>query len=131
MNWHHLCVRTDGHAPWDKPGHGGFLVRGSPLALRPVLPDRVASVPADRRLAHRVEDAHPGRRRLGHFDDRAGMAFVQEVDERSARRVALLADLPAARQRTLADPIVVLRPARPLLHARMPGAEKVAVAARA
>src|SRR6202158_2761300 len=72
------------------------------LALRPIAADRVASVPADRRLAHGVEDAHPGRGRLGHLDDRAGMAFGQEIDEGPARRVALLADLPAARQGALA-----------------------------
>src|SRR5437868_14784635 len=101
------------------------------LTLGPVHPDRVMPVPADRRLAHRVEDAHPGRRRLGHFDDRAGMAFVQEIDERPARRVALLADLPAAVQRALADLVVVLRPARPMLHPLMPGGEKIAVEARA
>src|SRR5437868_13115118 len=87
------------------------------LALRPVLADRVASVPADRRLAHRVEDAHAGRRRLGHLDNRAGVAFVEEIDEGTPRRVALLADLPAARQRAFADLMIVLRPARPVLHA--------------
>src|SRR4029077_3110751 len=79
------------------------LVPARVSALRPIAADRIASVPADRPFAYRVEDAHAGRGRLGHLDDRAGMAFVQEIDERPARRVALLADLPAARQRALAD----------------------------
>src|SRR6266851_650120 len=97
----------------------------------PVHPDRVAPVPAGRRLAHRVEDAHPGRRRLGHLDHRARMTFIEEIDERPAWGVALLADLPAALQRALADLMVVLRPARPVLHPLVAGGEKVAVEARA
>src|SRR6266446_6468561 len=100
------------------------------LTLGPVHPDRVMPVPADHRVAHRVEDAHPGRRCLGHLDHRAGMAFVEEIDEWAARRVALLADLPAAAQRALADLMIVLRPARPVLHPLMAGAEKIAVEAR-
>src|ERR1700730_2384508 len=101
------------------------------LTLGPVHPDRVAAVPADRRLAHRVEDAHPGRRRLGDLDDRARMAFIEKIDERPARRVALLADLPAAVERALADLMVVFGPARPVLDPLMAGGEKVAVEARA
>src|SRR5205823_9462595 len=46
-------------------------------------------------------------------------------------RVALLADLPTAVQRPLADLVVVLRPTRPVLHALMAGVEKIAVEARA
>src|SRR5882724_5945850 len=101
------------------------------LTLGPVHPDRVAPVPADRGRAHRVEDAHPGRRRLGHLDDGAGMAFVEEINEWPARRVAFLADLPAALERALADLMIVLRPARPMLHPLMAGGEKISVEARA
>src|SRR3954447_25870817 len=49
-----------------------------PLPLRPVQPDRIAAVPVPRRLAHLVEDAHAGLRRLGHLDNSAGVAFVEE-----------------------------------------------------
>src|SRR5204863_8302589 len=94
-------------------------------ALRPFVADWIAAVPADRRLAHRGEDAHAGRGRLGHLDHCAGMTLVQEIDKGSARRVALLADLPAALERPFADLVVVLGPARPMLHSLMPGAEKI------
>src|SRR3981081_133479 len=101
------------------------------LPLRPVPTDRVAPVPIERRFADLVEDAHPGRHRLGHFDDRPGVTFVEEIDEGAARGVALLADLPAGRQGALADLVVVDRPARPVLHPLMAGAEEIAVEARA
>src|SRR5437763_7250626 len=85
-------------------------------ALRPFVADWIAAVPADRRLAHRGEDAHAGRGRLGHLDHCAGMTLVQEIDKGSARRVALLADLPADIERPFAELVVVRGPARPVLH---------------
>src|SRR5260370_37742896 len=97
------------------------------LAMRPVHADRVASVPGERGLADLVEDAHSGRRRLGHFDDRAGVAFVEKIDEGAARGVALLADLPAGRQGALADLVIVDRPARPVLHPLMARGDEIAV----
>src|ERR1043166_8782995 len=100
-------------------------------ALRPLVADSIAPVPADRGFADRIADAHAGRGRLGHFAPPAGMTSVQKMDERAARRVALLADLPAALQGALADCVVVLGPARPVLHALMSGGEKVAVETRA
>src|SRR5947208_7088057 len=101
------------------------------LALRPFVADRIAAVPADCRRAHRVEDAHAGRGRLGHLDHCAGMTFVQEIDKGSARRVALLTDLPAAVERPFADLMVILGPTRPVLHSLMARCEKIAVEARA
>src|ERR1700680_1613774 len=59
---------------------------------RPVVADRVASVPTGGGFADRVEDAAPRRGHLGHFDDRAGMALVEEIDERDTRGLAALAD---------------------------------------
>src|SRR5438270_2105137 len=100
-------------------------------ALRPFVADRIAAVPADRRRAHRIEDAHAGRGRLGHLDHRARMTFVQKIDKGSARRVALLTDLPAALERPFADLVVILGPTRPVLHSLMAGAEKISVEARA
>src|ERR1044071_5977015 len=100
-------------------------------ALRPLVADWIAPVPADRGLADRFEDAHAGRGRLGHLDDRARMTLVQKIDEGAARRVALLTNLPAALERPLADCVVVLGPARPVLHSFMAGGEEVAVEARA
>jgi len=41
------------------------MVDGSPM--RPVVADRIAALPIDGRGAHRVEDAAPGRRQLGHL----------------------------------------------------------------
>src|ERR1051325_11510032 len=64
-------------------------------ALRPLVADWIASVPADRRFPDRFEDTHAGRGRLGHFDHCSGMTFVQKIDEGAAGRVALLTDLPA------------------------------------
>src|SRR5436189_266868 len=52
-------------------------------ALRPFVADWIAAVPADRRRAHRVEDAHAGRGRLGHPHHCAGMTFVQEIEPRA------------------------------------------------
>src|ERR1043165_4556566 len=100
-------------------------------ALRPLVADWIAPVPADRRFADRIEDAHAGRGRLGHFDHCAGMAFVQKIDERASGCVALLTDLPAALQGVLADCVVVLGPARPVLHSLMAGGQEVSVEARA
>src|ERR1051326_429068 len=100
-------------------------------ALRPLVADWIAPVPADRGFADPIEDAHAGRGRLGHFDHRAGMTFGQNISEGGARRVALLAGLPAALQGALADCVVVLGPARPVLHALMAGGQEVAVEARA
>src|ERR1051326_1524650 len=100
-------------------------------ALRPLVADWIASVPADRRFPDRFEDTHAGRGRLGHFDHCSGMTFVQKIDEGAAGRVALLTDLPATLQRPLADGVVVLGPARPGLHSFMAGGEEVAVEARA
>src|SRR5256885_2798949 len=100
-------------------------------ALRPFVADRIAAVPADCRRAHRIEDAHAGRGRLGHLDHRAGMTFVQKIDKGSARRVALLPALPAALERPLADLVVILGPTRPVLHSLMAAREKIAVEAGA
>src|ERR1051325_247823 len=100
-------------------------------ALRPLVADWIAPVPADRRFADRIEDAHAGRGRLGHFDHCSGMTFVEKIDEGAAGRVTLLTDLPAALQRALADLVVVLGPARPVLHSLMAGGQEVAVEARA
>src|SRR6266851_1957476 len=101
----------------------------SSSALRPIQADRVAPVPIACGVADLIEDAHAGRCRLGHLDDRAGMAFIEEIDERAARGVALLADLPAGRQGARADLAVVHRPARPVLHPLMPRGEEIAVEA--
>src|SRR6185369_4767568 len=92
--------------------------------------DRVSAVPIRGSFAHRIEDAYAGRGRFGHLDDRAGMALVEEVDERATRRVALLADAPAVLERPVADLVVVDRPARPVLQAFMAGPEEVLVEAR-
>src|SRR5881227_1222401 len=98
-------------------------------ALRPFVADWIAAVPADCRRAHRIEDAHAGRGRLGHLDHCAGMTLVQEIDERPARRVALLTDLPAALECPFADLVIVLGPTRPVLHSLMTAREKIAVEA--
>src|SRR5436305_2723273 len=100
-------------------------------ALRPFVADWIAAVPADRRLAHRIEDAHAGRGRLGHLDHCAGMTFGQKIDKGPARRVALLTDLPAALERPFADLVIVLGPTRPVLHSLMAAREKIAVEAGA
>src|SRR5436305_14453118 len=100
-------------------------------ALRPFVADRIDAVPADCRRAHRIEDAHAGRGRLGHLDHRAGMTLVQKIDKGSARRVALLTDLPAALERPFADLVIVLGPTRPVLHSLMAAREKIAVEAGA
>ena len=83
--------------------------------MRPVAADRGASVPADGGFADRVEDAAAGRRQLGHFDDRAGVALVEEIHERAARALAALADRPAAIDGAVEELTVVLGPARPML----------------
>src|SRR6266571_8993289 len=99
------------------------------VLTRPVQTDRIAPVPGERGFADLIEDAHPGRRRLGHLDDRARVALIEEIDEGAARGVAHLAEIPAGRQGALADLVVVDRPARPVLHPLMPRGEEIAVEA--
>src|ERR1051325_2292550 len=108
-----------------------FMIDGVGLTCsrRPILADWVAAVPSKRRLAHRVEDAHPGRGRLRHFDDRPGMSLVEKIDEGPARGIALLPDLPAVAERPFALCLVILGPARPVLHPLMPGREEIAIEA--
>src|SRR6516165_12222934 len=65
------------------------------LPLRPVHADGIAAVPVQRGLAHLIKDAHADGRRLRHLDDRAGVPFIEKINEGSARRIALLANLPA------------------------------------
>src|SRR5262249_17872486 len=84
------------------------------LPLWPVHADGVAPVPVQRGRAHLVKDAHADGRRLRHLNDRAGVPFIEKIDERAARGVTLLADLPAGSQRAIADLMVVHWPARPM-----------------
>src|SRR5215468_2779023 len=65
------------------------------LALRPVHADGVAPVPVQSCFAYLVKDAHADGCRLCHLDNRAGVPLIEEIDEGAARRVALLANLPA------------------------------------
>src|ERR1051325_111930 len=102
---------------------------GMTYSRRPILGDWVAAVPANCRLAHRVEDAHSGRGRLRHFDHRPGMTLVEKIDEGPARGIALLPDLPAVAERPFALCLVILGPARPVLHPLMPGREEIAIEA--
>ena len=51
------------------------------------MPDRVLPIPIDRGLAHLVEDTHASNGGLSHLNDGAGIAFVEEVDERAAGAV--------------------------------------------
>src|SRR6516162_1329689 len=94
---------------------------------RPVMADRVAAIPIDRRLAHRIEDAAPRRCQLGHFDHGAWVALVQKIDEWPAWGFAPLVDRPAVHNRPIEQFVIVLRPARPVLQALMPSGEKVAI----
>ena len=55
------------------------------------------------------------------------MALIAEIDEAATRAVALLADCVSRGQGALIDLVIVLRSARPMLHALMPGSEEVAV----
>src|SRR6516165_6634345 len=77
------------------------------LPLRPVHADGIAAVPVQRGLAHLIKDAHADGRRLRHLNDCAGVPFIEKVDERAARGVPLLADLPTRCQCALADLMIV------------------------
>src|SRR5258707_4859451 len=94
---------------------------------RPVPADRVASVPAGGCFADRIEDAAPRRGQLGHLDDCAGMTLVEEIDERAARALAALADRPAVLHGPVEQLIVVLGPARPMLHRLVTGRDKLPI----
>src|SRR6516162_1170640 len=59
-----------------------------------------------------------------------GVPFIEKIDERAARSVTLLADLPTGCQRALADLMIVHRPALPMLHPLVAGGEEVPVKAR-
>jgi phosphoribosylamine---glycine ligase len=100
------------------------------IRARPVLADGIAPVPVSRRLAHLVEDAHAGGGRLGHLDDGAGVALFEEVDEGPSLAFALLADMPAARERLIPDLAVVHRPARPVLSPFLAGIDEIPIQAR-
>src|SRR6516162_1421498 len=105
----------------------GCVVTNEGSPARPVAADRVAAIPIDRRLAHRIEDAAPRRCQLGHFDHGAWVALVQKIDEWPAWGFAPLADRPAVLDRPNEQFVIVLRPARPVLQALMPSGEKVAI----
>src|SRR5262249_31555850 len=65
------------------------------LPLWPVHAHGIATVPVQCGLAHLIKDAHAYGRRLRHLNDRAGVPFIEKINEGSARRIALLANLPA------------------------------------
>src|SRR5437762_2570430 len=58
------------------------------------------------------------------------MALIAEIDETASRTVALLADRVAGSQGALVDLVIVLWPARPMLHTLMPTSEEIAIHAR-
>src|ERR1700730_10359036 len=97
---------------WSKPdSNPPSRSRGGSFTLRPVHADGIASVPVQRGLTHLIKDAYAHGRRLRHLNDRAGVPLIEKIDERAARCVTLLADLPTGCQRALADLVVVHRPA--------------------
>jgi hypothetical protein len=65
------------------------------LPLRPVDADGITPVPVQSCFAYLVKDAHTDGCRLRHLDDRARVPLIEEIDEGAARRVSLLANLPA------------------------------------
>src|SRR4029077_10579765 len=103
------CSRT---RRWSKPdSNPPSRSRGGSFSLRPVHADGIAAVPVQRGLAHLIKGAHAHGRRLRHLNDRAGVPLIEKIDERTARGVTLLADLPTGCQRALADLMIVHRPA--------------------
>src|SRR3984893_7538795 len=97
---------------WSKPdSNPPSRSCGGSFTLRPVHADGIASVPVQRGLTHLIKDAHADGRRLRHLNDRAGVPLIEKIDERTARGVTLLADLPTGCQRALADLMIVHRPA--------------------
>jgi len=97
------------------------------LSTRPLAANRIATVPSDRCGTDCIEDAHPCGRSVRHLDHRAGVSLVVEIDEAAARAVALLADRVAGGQGTPVGFVIVLWPARPMLHALMARGEEVAI----
>src|SRR6516165_2451754 len=110
----------------DTPARWGLQVKSG----RPLAPDRIVAVPSGCGDADCVEDTHPCGRRMRHLNDRPRVAFIAEIDEPTPRAVTLLSHRVAGRQGPLINLVIVFRPARPMLHALMPGGQEVAVHAR-
>ena len=103
------------------------MVRRSTDSARPLAADWIAAIPTDSSVADRIEDTHPCGRGVRHLDHRSRVALIAEIDKTAARTIALLADRVAGRQGALVDLVIVLWPARPMLHALMPSGEEVAI----
>ena len=103
------------------------MVRRSTDLARPLAADWIAAVPADSSVADRIKNAHPCGCGVRHLDHRARVALVAEIDKTAARTVAFLADRAAGGQGALVDLVIVLWPARPMLHALVPSGEEVAI----
>src|SRR4029453_15008785 len=94
---------------------------------RPLATDRIVAVPSGRGDSDRVKDAHPCGCRVRHLNDSPRGVFIAEIDETTPRAVALLSHRVAGSQGAPVNLVIVLRPARPMLHALMAGGKEVAV----
>src|SRR5215475_10377192 len=64
---------------------------------------------------------------MRHLYHGAWVTLVAKINETSTRAVALLSDRVARGEGALVDLVIVLRPARPVLHALAPGSQEIAI----